>query len=384
MTDHNAGSPTGPILVAAAAALTVLAVMIGVIVAPPLMIAMVIGAGQQQQPSTVTIPKGAKVPGIDPIWLEALNKAAASRPKCKGLNWSILAGIGQVESNFAARAKIKPDGETTPRIIGVVLDGSGGTRPIRDTDNGRWDGDKAWDRAVGPFQFIPSSWRSYGVDGNNDGTKDPNNVYDAAAAAALHLCGPGKADLSNPAGLAKALLGYNHSQTYVSTVLSAIKSLAARATPAADTTGDAGVKADGLAAAAIAKAKTTLGTPYSFGGGTPTGPSIGRTAPAGWDCSSLMQYSWYQASGGKIQLPRVTYDQISSSLVRQIPLPQMKPGDLVFIQTDGSTWSHVTMYLGGGKIIEEPHTGAVSRIMPLSEYDGRAMAARRVKAAEES
>jgi len=51
-----------------------------------------------------------------------------------------------------------------------------------------WDGDTGWDRAVGPMQFIPGTWRRYAADANADGKQDPNNVYDAAAGAAHYLC----------------------------------------------------------------------------------------------------------------------------------------------------------------------------------------------------
>jgi cell wall-associated NlpC family hydrolase len=77
----------------------------------------------------------------------------------------------------------------------------------------------------------------------------------------------------------------------------------------------------------------------------------------------------------------MTYDQISSSLVQSVSLDKVQPGDLIFVKTDAATWSHVTMYVGGGKIIEEPRTGEVARIAPLSEYTGMTQAARRVVAA---
>lgn len=140
--------------------------------------------------------------------------------------------------------------------------------------------------------------------------------------------------------------------------------------------GDPG--AGSVATKAIAAAKAELGVPYSFGGGTPSGPTVGITEPAGWDCSSYLQMAYFRASDGKINLPRTTYDQIDSSLVDLVSMKELQPGDLIFIKTDGSTWSHVVMWLGKGKIIEEPRTGKVSRIAPLSWYEGKTMAARRV------
>src|SRR3954453_7699894 len=66
--------------------------------------------------------------------------------------------------------------------------------------------------------FIPGTWRTFGADGNGDGVKDPHNVFDAARAAGDYLCAGG-ANLKDPQGLVQAVLRYNHSMDYVSTVL---------------------------------------------------------------------------------------------------------------------------------------------------------------------
>ena len=95
---------------------------------------------------------------------------------------------------------------------------------IRDTDGGRYDGDSVWDRAAGPMQFIPGTWRLWGADGNGDGVRDPQNVEDAALAAANYLCAGGR-DLSRPADLTAAVLSYNHSQRYLSTVLGIVQAV---------------------------------------------------------------------------------------------------------------------------------------------------------------
>jgi hypothetical protein len=88
-------------------------------------------------------------------------------PSCH-LSWSVLAAIGKVESGHARGGAVDSSGRTLSPILGPVLSG-GPYAAIRDTDGGRWDGNTAWDRAVGPMQFIPSSWRAHGVDGNGDG-----------------------------------------------------------------------------------------------------------------------------------------------------------------------------------------------------------------------
>jgi len=104
------------------------------------------------------------------------------------------------------------------QILGPVLDGGPGMAAISDTDQGQFDGNTQWDRAVGPMQFIPGTWASFGADGNGDGIKNPHNVFDAARAAGEYLCSGG-ANLRDPQGLVQAVLRYNHSMDYVSTVL---------------------------------------------------------------------------------------------------------------------------------------------------------------------
>lgn len=159
--------------------------------------------------------------GIPATVLDAYKKAAArlneDKPGCH-LPWELLAAIGKVESGHARGGRVTADGDTVGRILGPRLDGNGFAR-ISDTDGGAHDGDTAYDRAVGPMQFIPSTWAWAGRDGNGDGEKDPNNVYDAALAAAHYLCRFGW-DLSDRADLRRAILSYNHSEDYLRTVLS--------------------------------------------------------------------------------------------------------------------------------------------------------------------
>ena len=76
-------------------------------------------------------------------------------------------------------------GRTLSPILGPVLDGAGDFAAITDTDGGGWDGDTTWDRAVGPMQFIPSSWAVWGRDGDGDGRSDPSDIDDAALATAV-------------------------------------------------------------------------------------------------------------------------------------------------------------------------------------------------------
>lgn len=147
----------------------------------------------------------------------AATQVAAEDPTC-GIRWQILAGIGKVESNHAANGRLNARGLTVPPIIGPVLNGNG-VASIIDHDGGRWDGDGKWDRAVGPMQFIPGTWKAFGADGTGDGVPDPHNVYDSTLAAAKYLC-HGGGHLDTPTGLTAALLRYNDSMAYVATVQS--------------------------------------------------------------------------------------------------------------------------------------------------------------------
>ncbi|MFE4680203.1 lytic transglycosylase domain-containing protein [Streptomyces sp. NPDC056721] len=163
---------------------------------------------------------GAHEAGIPATVLDAYKKAeaelAATKPGCN-LPWQLLAAIGKVESGQARGGNVDANGTTLKPILGPVLNGNGFAR-ITDTDNGAYDGDTTHDRAVGPMQFIPSTWEWSGRDGNGDGKKDPNNIYDAALAAGHYLC-RGDRDLSQSGGLHAAILSYNHSQEYLNTVL---------------------------------------------------------------------------------------------------------------------------------------------------------------------
>jgi hypothetical protein len=136
-------------------------------------------------------------------------------PGCR-LDWPILAGIGKVESNHAWDGRVDERGTTLQPILGPVLDGSQ-YAAIPDTDGGRLDADRQWDRAVGPMQFIPSSWARFAADGNGDGIMSPHNIFDAVYATATYLC-VGEVDLSRRTDLSQAIHRYNHSAPYVESV----------------------------------------------------------------------------------------------------------------------------------------------------------------------
>jgi hypothetical protein len=196
-------------------------------------------AGPDQLPDPVTAP--AATPGVPtsttapapyvvsagtsrgiPVQVLAAYQAAArtmatEAPSCH-LPWALLAGIGRIESDHADNGNLDATGKTVTPIVGPKLDGTGHFARIMDTDRGLWDGDKKYDRAVGPMQFLPDTWRGIGQDGNGDGVPDPENMSDAALGAAAYLCAGG-GDLATRNGLLAAVYRYNRSWEYVSMVL---------------------------------------------------------------------------------------------------------------------------------------------------------------------
>jgi len=136
------------------------------------------------------------------------------------LPWNLVAAIGRVESNHGRSNgnSLDTDGIAQPGIFGVPLDGNDGRAKITDTDSGALDKNSVYDLAVGPMQFIPGTWASVGIDSDNDGTKNPQSINDAATSAGIYLCA-GEGDLSDPSDAASAVKRYNNSDSYVDLVL---------------------------------------------------------------------------------------------------------------------------------------------------------------------
>lgn len=124
--------------------------------------------------------------------------------------------------------------------------------------------------------------------------------------------------------------------------------------------------------AVVDRAMSQLGVPYAWGGGTASGPSYGIRdggvadshgdyRKVGFDCSGLMIYAF----AGVRDLPHYSGYQYEAG--RQVPLSQMRRGDMLFWGPDGI--HHVALYLGDGQMIEAPYSGAHVRIAPV-RYDG--------------
>nr|QIY94458.1 transglycosylase SLT domain-containing protein [Streptomyces sp. S1D4-11] len=238
-----------------------------------------------------------------PPQMLALYQQAA--PSCPGLSWTIPAAIGKVE-----------------------------------TDHGRHPTMVSPAGAVGPMQFMPSTFTAYAYPLPPGGQKPPSpwDPVDAVYAAVRLLCANGA---RYGRGLRRAIWHYNHSDAYMDQVLKT-----------ADTYAAAAPAPTGAAAQAVAFARAQLGTPYVWGG---DGPSEG-----GFDCSGLTQAA-YRTAG--ISIPRVAQAQYDAG-PRLPGGAQLAPGDLLFFGTGPSAVTHVSLYSGGGRAIDAPHPGAVVREGP--------------------
>jgi cell wall-associated NlpC family hydrolase len=251
----------------------------------------------------------AGVDGATGIPPEALAAYIGAAPYCPGLSWTVLAGIGEVESDH-------------------------GRSPLPGVGSGA----NAFG-AEGPMQFLPATFAAYALphDGN---PPSPYDLADAAVAAARMLCADGGAD---PAALGTALWAYNHSVAYVEAVLA----WAARyAQSAAGGSADAG-------STAAAWALAQVGKPYRWG----------DAGPGAFDCSGLVLRAW-EAAG--IELPRVAATQYGAGA--HVRLADARVGDLVFFgpdPTNPSTIDHVGIYVGLGMMVDAPHTGAAVRVESL-------------------
>lgn len=176
------------------------------------------------------LARAAAQTGIPARALQAYAAAAGaaneSTPGC-GIGWNTLAAIGLIESGHGTHGggEITPAGQASQPIIGPSLNGDG-FAAIPDTDAGALDGDTAWDHAVGPMQFIPSTWRQAGRDGSGDGVADPLNIDDAALSAASYLCAADR-DLTAARGWTDAVYSYNQSDAYLTQVRDRANSYAA-------------------------------------------------------------------------------------------------------------------------------------------------------------
>ena len=277
----------------------------------PLLIILLVTAGPGPVAAKAPAPAGlsgaataAARAGIPPDYLIWYMDAAQT---CPGLPWSVLAGVGTVES-----------GNGQSDLPGVH---SGAN----------------FAGAEGPMQFEPATFAEYAT-----GPDQPLSPYDPADAiytAAAMLCASG-ARGGTDTGIENAVFAYNHAGWYVSDVMSWAAKYAAQG-------------GSNIVATAIATAKAQIGKPYQWG----------AAGPGAYDCSGLV-YAAYAAAG--IHIARTTYQWQQDGPV--IPLSQIQPGDLLFSAgSDGTPADpgHVVMYLGDGQVIQAPQTGQDVQIDPI-------------------
>lgn len=170
----------------------------------------------------------AEAAGISLPALTAYARASMLAPRGCRIGWTTLAGIGWVESQHGTIGNrvLRADGRASKPILGPALDGVDFAAVPATRESAQWHGDTVWDHAVGPMQFIPSTWRTWHSDGDGDGIDDPNDIDDAALASARYLCQSG--DLMVGDNWSRSILSYNHSSDYVLNVYTAADTYADR------------------------------------------------------------------------------------------------------------------------------------------------------------
>ncbi|WP_405135099.1 NlpC/P60 family protein [Nocardia sp. NBC_01388] len=265
-------------------------------------------------------PSQEAVSDIPPTMLVLYQRAATA---CPGLDWSVLAGIGEVETDHG-----------------------------RSTLPGVSSGEN-FAGAAGPMQFLAPTFDSVASRHPMpaDGASPPSryNPADAVYAAAYYLC-----DSGAPGDVYSAIFSYNHADWYVKEVLDQATAYRSQAPTG---TGDCGsVRGTDRASLVLAFACSQLGQPYVWGG---DGPQVN----GGWDCSGLTKAA-YAAVG--LSLPRTAADQYHAGPV--IPESALRAGDLVFYGTADNI-HHVGLYLGGGKIVNAPTFDVPVQVQDL-HYSG--------------
>jgi cell wall-associated NlpC family hydrolase len=271
--------------------------------------------------STSIQPSSSALTDIPPDYLALYMDAAAT---CPGLDWTVLAAIGKIESDH-------------------------GRSGLAGVDSGSNSAG-----AEGPMQFLPATFTSVEtqISATQTGNPEPSpyDPHDAIYAAAAYLCESGA---RNNTDLTAAIYAYNHADWYVSDVLTQAASYGSTQGFGADSTSSS------TALEAINYAEGQLGLPYQWGG---NGPDTGDT---GFDCSGLTQAA-YAAAG--ITLPRTAQQQYDTGPA--VPTGQpLQPGDLIFYGDPNGGIHHVGLYIGDGQMIDAPHTGATIRIEPY-RYPG--------------
>jgi peptidoglycan DL-endopeptidase CwlO len=290
--------------------------------------------GQAASACQAAPPASPAAAAIPAAYLADYQKAGAQY----GIPWTVLAGIGEVESGQGrSNAPGVHSGANPAGAAGPMQFGIGGLA------GNTWGG--------APVHPASEHAGGYGIDGDHDGIVNVYDPGDAIPSAAAFLKAHGA-----PASIQAALFAYNHSDGYVTDVLDqaaryaagGTRVLAAEQSPACQQAGLGPLPA-GTAGKVLAYTEAQLGKPYLWG----------ATGPDAFDCSGLAMMA-YRAAG--ISIPRTSQQQWASG--RQVPASQVQPGDLVFFAGSDGTMAapgHVGIVTGHDTMINAPFTGEVVR-----------------------
>ena len=324
------GADRGPAAITLAAGAAVLLLLIVILIGAVAGI-----TGQQAAACRAPAAASSAAASIPAGYLADYEKAGARY----GIPWTVLAGIGTVESaNGQSTAPGVHSGTNAYGAAGPMQFGTGGAA------GNTWGG--------APVHPASEHTGGYGIDGDGDGIADVYDPGDAIPSAAWFLQAHGA-----PADLQAALLDWNHSAAYVSDVLSwaaryaagGAEAISAASSPACQQAALGPLPA-GTAGKIIAYAEAQLGKPYQYG----------ATGPDAFDCSGLAMMA-YRAAG--VYIPRTSQQQWQFGA--QIPPSAAQPGDLVFFAgSDGTPQApgHVGIVIGNAKMIEAYATGYPIRI----------------------
>ncbi len=286
-------------------------------------------------------PKAKSIPANYLYWYQRVGQQY-------GVPWTILAGIGTVESD---------NGQTTLPGVHSGDNGFGAAGPMQIGIGG------AATNVWGGAPVHPASEVVNGVatDEDGDGIASVYDPADAIAGAAKYLVTAGVQ--TSPSG---AIFAYNHLQSYVQSVLfyagqyaGGNYSVVAATMPSASSVAGCSTEAGDVStiqaptqavATAIAYAEQQIGKPYLWG----------STGPDAFDCSGLVMMA-YRAAG--IDIARTSERQWATE--QHVPASRVQPGDLVFFAgADGTPTSpgHVGLVIGHGQMIEAYATGFPIRI----------------------
>jgi cell wall-associated NlpC family hydrolase len=290
--------------------------------------------GQAASACQAAPPASPAAAAIPAAYLAGYQEAGARY----GIPWTVLAGIGEVESDHGrSNAPGVHSGANPAGAAGPMQFGIGGLA------GNTWGG--------APVHPASEHAGGYGTDGDHDGIVNVYDPGDAIPSAAAFLKANGA-----PASLQAALFAYNHSDGYVTDVLDqaaryaagGTRVLAAEQGPACQQAGLGPLPA-GTAGKVIAYAEAQTGKPYLWG----------ATGPDAFDCSGLVMMAYRAA---RITIPRTSQQQWASG--PRIPASRAQPGDLVFFAGSDGTMTapgHVGIVTGHDTMIDAPFTGQVVR-----------------------